>query len=302
MANGLHNKVVLFRAGPVTIVNFGLFAALGAMLATWWAVARQYQVGLEPQRYAAVMYMVLPVLVVLGSRLLVLFTEWGDFVRHPIRVLRQAGFSFQGGLILGLAGLVAITFHYGLDLLKLMDTFALALPLGHTLGRLGCYTYGCCHGRRTGSRCHVVYTNPDSKAVRVSDLAGQPLHPTQLYSAIGNLAIFLVLNWIASSGVRVGALSACYLLIDSGGRFLVERIRWPFGPTWFDLSLFQYVAGAMFIAGVALIPVAVNQPFLAFSDLWPALRAAAGHWPSWTTVFVVFFLCFGIHGRKVGAL
>ena len=275
---------------------------MGAALATWWAVARQYQAGLEPQRYAMVMYMVLPILVALGSRLLILFTEFDEFLRHPIKVLRRAGFSFQGGLILGFAGLVTITWVYQLNLLRFMDTFALSMPLGHALGRLGCYSYGCCHGRPTSSGRGVAYTNRDSKAIRVSDLGGQRLHPTQLYSAGGNLAIFLVLNWIAASGVRVGALSACYLLIDSGGRFLVERIRWPSGPTWFGLSLFQYVAGAMFVAGVALIPVAVNQPFLALPDLAGALQSAVVYWPSYLTVFTVFFLCFGVHGRRVGAL
>ncbi len=304
---GFHNRVVLFKIGEgITIVNFGLFAALGGALAMWVGLARQFQAGLRPDEFAPLLYGLLPLLIVLGSRIFVLALEWRELLRSPWETLRRPGFAFQGGFLLGAAGLILIALKFKLDLLLLMDTVALAIPLGHAFGRLGCFTYGCCHGKPTRSRLAVRYTNPESKPVRLSGLEGVALHPTQLYSAMLNLLIFLFLNWFATRGPCPGQLAGLYLLIEGAGRFGMEFLRGIPVKRVLGLSIFQWVSVPLFIAGILLFWIASSgTPHALFArtgDFFDALIEAGRHFWYFLWFFVIFFIPFGVHGRRVGKL
>ena len=301
---GLQNRVVLARIGPVTLVNFGLLAGAGGALAAWVALARQQQAGMEPEGYAALLFGAIPVLAVIGSRAVSLVLDWRAFVVAPIAEAFKPGFAFHGGLLGAAAGVVGVAVYADIDLLMLMDAMALGFPLGHAVGRLACHTYGCCHGRPTRSRWAVRYTNPDSKAVWYSRLRGIPLHPTQLYSALGNLALFVLLATIASGDVRAGQIAATYLIVGAVGRFFVEFLRGEPTPRLQGLTPFQWVSIGLLACGLGLLHVASGNPlhgrFADSTALLESLRyAALSIYPLW--VFVVIFLCFGIQGRQVGS-
>jgi len=302
--SGLQNRVVLARIGPVTFVNFGLLAAAGGALATCVALARQQQAGMEPERYAVILFGALPLLAVIGSRAFSLMLDWRAFVAAPMAEAFKPGFAFQGGLVAAAAGVVGVAVYAGIDLLMLMDAMALGFPLGHAVGRLACHTYGCCHGRPTRSRVAIRYTNPDSKAVWCSGLRGIPLHPVQLYSAVGNLALFVLLTAVASAGVRAGQIAATYLVVGSAGRFLIEFLRGEPTSRLLGLTPFQWVSLGLLACGLGLLHVALGNPlherFANPTTLLESLcYAALSVYPLW--VFVVIFVCFGIQGRRVGS-
>ena len=287
----------------MTLVNFGSLAAMGGALAAWVALARQQQAGMDPERYALLLFGALPLLIVVGSRAFSLALDWRAFVRAPLVEALKPGFAFHGGLVGAAAGVVAVALYADLNILLLMDSLALGVPLGHAIGRLGCHTYGCCHGRPTMSPWAIRYTNPDSKAVWRSGLRGVPLHPTQLYSAFGNLALFVVLAGIASGDVRAGQIAATYLVLGSAGRFLVEFLRG--GPTsrLLGLSIFQWAALGLIACGLGLSYVAWGNPVHGrFADLGALVESLRYTSLSLCPllVFAVIFVCFGVQGRQVG--
>jgi phosphatidylglycerol:prolipoprotein diacylglycerol transferase len=287
----------------VTLVNFGLFAGIGGALGAYLVLARQIQAGMEPQEYALLAFGLIPLLVVVGSRVFVLALEWREFVASPLSTLRKPGFAFQGGFAAGTVGFVVLVWRHDLDPWLLADSFALAIPLGHAFGRIGCLTYGCCHGKPTRSRLAVRYTHPDSKVVRASGLGGVPLHPTQLYSASANLMIFVVLGALATRETHPGQLAGAYLLMEATGRFIMEFLRGIPTSRFLGLSPFQWVSVAVFAAGAAVLGIASTGQTLApwsAGDLGRSLGEAATLWvyPLW--VFGLFFVAFGVHGRQVG--
>ena len=299
----LHDRVILARIGGITVVYFGLFAALGGALAAYLVLARQIQAGMRPQEYALLLFGLIPLLIVVGSRIFVLALEWREFVAAPLQTLRKPGFAFQGGFLAGSVGFVALVRTHGLDPLLLADTFALVIPLGHAFGRIGCHTYGCCHGRPTRSRLSIRYYHPDSKAVRVSGLEGVPLHPTQLYSATTNLAIFVFLSLLAVGDLKPGQLAGAYLLLEGAGRFFMEFLRGIPVVRYLGLSPFQWISLLLFSTGIVVLRFAsLGDPAAPFGPdiLGPALGQAATLWfyPAW--VFALFFVAFGVHGRRVG--
>jgi prolipoprotein diacylglyceryltransferase len=114
------------------------------------------------------------------------------------------------------------------------DLFAPALALGHAFGRLGCFAAGCCFGKETASRVGVAFPRGSvafdvlSSAGAVPAGAGEtpPLHPTQLYEAAGELALFGLLCALRPRlRQRPGALLLVYLGLYALLRFVVEIFR-----------------------------------------------------------------------------
>lgn len=90
-----------------------------------------------------------------GSKLLFIIVNWSDYSKSfgeiftsPARLVEffSGGLVFQGGLI----GAAAIAYWYAkkhrLDFLRIADIMIPTVSLGAALGRLGCFSAGCCWG------------------------------------------------------------------------------------------------------------------------------------------------------------
>jgi len=300
-----HNWVVLFRIGPVTVINFGLFVGLAGMIAGWLALARLAQAGFDLEQSVRFFYVFIPVMILVGSRLMELLINLPAVLRNPGRKLPETGFAFQGGLILSALCVACFAWAQGLNLLRLFDSLCLAIPLGHAIGRVGCLTYGCCHGRPTKSRLAIRFHNPESKPVWKEGLQGIPLHPTQLYAVTGNVAIFIALNALALLGpFHAGTISAAYLMLDSCGRFVIDFFRWPpMSTASAMLKPFQWLSITFFCCGLAMLALSTQMPVVDFSDFnlfANLLLQVAPYWYWVLFCFFILFASFGIHGRTIG--
>jgi phosphatidylglycerol:prolipoprotein diacylglycerol transferase len=100
------------------------------------------------------------------------------------------------------------------------DVFAPYMPLGHGIGRLGCFSAGCCYGNPTNLPWAVTFTDPHTLAP-----PGIPLHPTQIYEALGNFCIFLILITLRKKQSYSGQLFFLYGALYSLLRFVNEIFR-----------------------------------------------------------------------------
>jgi phosphatidylglycerol:prolipoprotein diacylglycerol transferase len=122
------------------------------------------------------------------------------------------------------------------------------VALAHFFGRIGCFFAGCCYGKYCDLPWAVTFNHHDSLAP-----TGIPLHPTQLYEALGNLAIFLFLFFFRKRKKHDGQLFWLYVLIYGITRSFIETFRADFRGEFFYgvLSISQVVGG--FMAVVSLI-------------------------------------------------
>ncbi|ATB30355.1 prolipoprotein diacylglyceryl transferase [Melittangium boletus] len=102
-----------------------------------------------PRKREAVLDLAFYVLVggLVGSRVLYVLVNWKDYTRDWTQVFSLGGgLVFYGGLI-G-AGIAAFVFarQNGMDFLRLADLALPTVSLGQCLGRLGCFSAGCCWG------------------------------------------------------------------------------------------------------------------------------------------------------------
>jgi phosphatidylglycerol:prolipoprotein diacylglycerol transferase len=146
--------------------------------------------------------------------------------------------SLAGGLLFGGLGLVA-----GIVFLRfkqnISDAFALAIPLGVAIQRLGCFAAGCCHGRVSDLPWAVKYpvqTLPhfhqfNDKLITYKDLLSLPVHPVQLYEMAGLLAVvFVILKMRNAFKVKGSLLLFSFTLIFIV-RFVTEFFRDPAAHT-----------------------------------------------------------------------
>ncbi len=103
-----------------------------------------------------------------GSRVLFIIVNWKDYASDLSKI-----FSLSGGLVFygGLIGASLTAYWYAkkndIEFLRLADVAMPVVSLGHSLGRQGCFSAGCCWGDVTteASKFVVHFPGPAAKNV-----------------------------------------------------------------------------------------------------------------------------------------
>lgn len=212
---------ILFRIGDFTLRSYGLMVALGFLAAIWMVSREAERVGENKEKIVDLaFYMVLAAVV--GARLLYVLLEWQYFSTNPLDAFKiwKGGLVFYGGFLGALAAGALYVRKESMPFWKTADIFALVIPLGHAVGRIGCLLAGCCYGAATNLPWAVEYTHPESLApLHVH------LHPTQVYSSVNNLAIFGILLLLRKRKHFEGQLALTYVFLYSITRGIIEIWR-----------------------------------------------------------------------------
>ena len=229
------------RLGPLDIRTYGMFVALGFMVGLWVAARRAPSEGFKPEQVTDLgVWLVISGM--LGGKLFHILFFWDEFIAgwraEGLRSLRE-GFVFYGGFIL--ASLTAVVYARvkRLPLARLADVFAPSIALGHVFGRLGCFFNGCCYGKACARPWAVTFPPPHV-------MHGIPVHPTQLYEVLGNLAIFAGLTAFYRHKRFDGQIWWLYVLSYGALRFLVEFFRGDYEVYYLGIfTTAHLIAGAM---------------------------------------------------------
>jgi len=212
---------ILFRLGSLTIYAYGFFLALGFIAGLILAALKARKEGVASERVVDLFfYAVLSSIV--GSRILFVLIHFDSFRQNPLQIFKiwEGGLVFYGGLILAVGVSIWYMKWHRLPIWKLTDLFSPSIALGLFFGRMGCFFAGCCYGRETSLPWGIIFTDPNSLA-----RLNIPLHPTQLYEASSNLAIFFLLKWREKGKAFDGQIFWLFLLLYSVTRFLIEMLR-----------------------------------------------------------------------------
>jgi len=176
---------------------------------------------------------------IIGARLFYVSYHLFYYLRNPLEIimLQQGGLSWFGGLILG----TACGFFYlkknKLPAGKTIDLLAPYLALAQAIGRIGCFLNGCCYGR--ASRFGIYFPVHDAVLI-----------PTQLYSSLLLLFIFIVLRVMRESPHRDGQIFLSYLLFYCTSRFFIEFFRADNPALFWGLTIFHLMSIAGIIVAV----------------------------------------------------
>ncbi|MBI4691631.1 MAG: prolipoprotein diacylglyceryl transferase [Nitrospirae bacterium] len=239
----------LIKIGPLTIHTYGVLIASGFLLGLALAVREARKQLIEPDKIIDLGFYVL-LAAILGSRLFFVLINLQHYLKNPFAIFKiwEGGLVFYGGVIFAVPTAVWLIRKKGLDLWKTADIFAPSLPIGHAIGRLGCFGAGCCYGKPAeGIPWAVTFSDPACLARQ-----GVPLHPTQLYESAGEFINFLLLIMLRRHQSFKGQLFWTYLLLYSVLRFIVEFFRGDEARGYLagNISISQGISVVLFLIAI----------------------------------------------------
>lgn len=178
---------------------------------------------------------------IIGGRLLYVISEWGYLTLLEACMPWVGGFSILGTIIAITATIPLYLAYLNIPILPLLDLVALYAPLMQSISRIGCFFAGCCYGQPSSAFWAITYKNESIAPCFIS------LHPTQLYSSIILLVIFLILYYrLQYYCSKPGQLISFYLIGISLERFIVDF--WRADRVFADSTLFQILSIHQWIA------------------------------------------------------
>lgn len=233
--------------------------ALAFMAGLWTATLRARREDISAERIGDVVLWLM-VGSILGARVVYVTTYWHEeFAGQPIFeifAIWHGGLVYYGGLIGGIAGALAYMLWKKMPIWKTADVLAPSIALGSFFGRMGCLLNGCCYGRQTDLPWAITFTNPLAHELSNTPL-NVPLHPTQIYDGVLNLALYAFLAWLFKRKKFDGQIFATYLICYAILRSVVEHYRGDYSGLHYHLGLTpaQWISVPMFIIGLAMAAI-----------------------------------------------
>lgn len=205
--------------------------ALGLLRAT--KVARK-RYGIEPDRVYDLALVSL-ISGIIGARAVFILLNPATESWREFFAVWQGGLSFHGGLILAFASSFIYTRVTKLQFWKCADLLAPSVAIGYAFTRIGCFLNGCCYGAPTNLPWGVRFNEGGTWT--------PPSHPTQIYSSLANIVIFLILTRLEKLKRGSGFIFTSYIGLYGVYRFCIEFLRsgysaeiWRYGITQAQLA------------------------------------------------------------------
>ena len=252
--------------GPVPITGFGIAVLLAFMIAQ--IISQQELLRRGYQKEAeAIPDLILACVVgtLVGGKLYyaaIVTQDWST-------LWGRAGFVFWGGFIGSVIACWIVINRKKLDFARFADVGGIAIAAGYSVGRTGCWAVGDDYGKPWDSPFAVMFPEgaPASTAANMEQVFGTPIpegvapdtvlavHPTQLYETALGFVMFAILWRFRAHRHREGWLFGMYLVLAGAERFFIEFFRAKDDRFAMGLTLAQFIAIALAVAGLIVMQV-----------------------------------------------
>lgn len=213
------------------------------------------------------LFVVFTVCAVVGARVFYVLTnleKYRDDWTGAFRI-NEGGMVFYGSFLLCFAGVGWYIRKHRQPTLKVIDIYAACVGLGIGLGRIGCLLVGDDYGKpcsetfplrimfstKTQDGSFLGITIPKDNH-NLCGLAGQWLHPSQIYMSLNGFLMFFILHRLWHRRKFDGQVTFVFVIYYAIARSVIElfrgdRDRGFVGP----LSTSQFVSAFTLLIGVA---------------------------------------------------
>jgi phosphatidylglycerol---prolipoprotein diacylglyceryl transferase len=208
------------------IHTYGVMMAIGFILSINLSISYGKKKGIEPEKILDLGLLTL-LSVIIGGRLFLFIINIKEYLSNPselFTLIFRLGGVYYGGLIVALIVDLIYLKRKNLNVWFVADILAPYIALGHSIGRIGCFSSGCCFGKPTNVPWAVTFTNEYSHEMFGVPL-NLPIHPTQLYESFFCFALFLFLIFLRKNNHYNGKIFWSYTLLYSCGRYIIENFR-----------------------------------------------------------------------------
>lgn len=212
--------------GGWPIRSFSVMVLIGVLVASAWLRRRLFADGGEraDRDFDRLLWRCL-LMGFFGARLTYVAIH-PDVYRNPLSLIAfwEGGLVSYGGFFGGALGGWWYCRSTGMRFKDLGDAVLPALFLGQVFGRIGCLLVGDDHGAPWDGPWAITFPDdPDSLIPR--ELVGVPLHPSQIYLSLMNVALFASMAWLYPRRRWSGQVMVTTMALYAVGRFLIELTR-----------------------------------------------------------------------------
>ena len=217
----------MFEVGPFALRYYGLFIAIGIVVATWLTGRELDRKGMDGTLALDSLFFIVP-LGFVGARAYHVATDYELYAGDPfpgVFEVWNGGLGIYGGVTGGFIGLLIFARIRGISPWAFADALAPGVVLAQAIGRWGNYFNQELFGRPSDLPW-AIYIAPQNRPAQFADATS--FHPTFLYEAMWDVLVCLVLLWVArrfSERLRAGDIFVLYVVLYSVGYFLVGTLR-----------------------------------------------------------------------------
>ncbi|MBI5555185.1 MAG: prolipoprotein diacylglyceryl transferase [Elusimicrobia bacterium] len=245
----------ILKLGPFVIHTYGLLVALGFLAAIILAGNRAQEFKVDRDLVFDLSFWIL-LASLTGARMLEIATNLSYYRLDPWRIVKiwEGGLSYFGGLAGGVLGGIFYVKHKKLSVWQMGDLVFPYIALGQAVGRIGCFFAGCCYGKICAASWAVRFDDPQALAP-----TGMALHPTQIYEALADFIIFLILLTVGKKREFKGQVFLLYFILYAAVRLAIEFYRGDNPAVWFGFTLYQLISVAILVSALTIYIIQWKQ-------------------------------------------
>lgn len=247
--------------GKVRIINHGFYVGVGSFAGILLA-------GILAGRSYAWAILLFAFIVIVFSAL------WAQIIEGSEKLKRPYGFY---GALVGIIFASLAMCSLGFNVWIIIGVISVVMPWVQAIGRLRCLINGCCHGGVIeNSLLGIRYFHYRSRVCGVSNLRGELLHPTPVYSMIWLFFAGFIILALWQNGLPNSFIFGMYLILNGIGRFIEEAYRGEVQtPILNRLRLYQWTAIISVLIGIVMTCIPSNLPIQTPDFGWEIVLAAA---------------------------
>ncbi len=163
----------------------------------------------------------------IGARVYHVLSALPYYLNNPIQILAiwNGGLGIYGAFIGGFLGIILFCRYKKEPTTMYLDLFAINIPLGQALGRIGNYVNQELYGSPTNLPWKL-YITPDHRIKGYENI--NYYHPLFAYEALANIVLFILLNYLFTkhqNKAGTGIFFKMYIAGYAFTRFWLEFLR-----------------------------------------------------------------------------
>lgn len=255
--------------GSIQIRWYGIFIALGMVLAFLYAAYRAKQSGISADDLLDYVIFAIPAGII-GARAYYVFFDWLERPElyksfYDVIAFWEGGIAIYGGVIGGLCAMLVVSRVKKEKLLPVLDCVAPGVMLAQACGRWGNFF----NGEAYGVLDKIVFPFFEIKTPSfeqnfplrmIISRQGHAIaaHPTFFYESLWNVIGFFIINAFFKGKRFDGQIVCMYLVWYGFGRFFIEGLRGD-SLMFFGLRFSQLVAFLCVVTGIVFLVVGTNK-------------------------------------------
>ena len=246
--------------GKVRVINHGFYVGVGTFIGISLA-------GILVGDDYAWAILIFALIVIIFSALWAQVIEGSEKLKRP--------FGYYGALV-GIIFASLAVWMLGYNVWVIIGVISVFMPWVQGIGRFRCLVNGCCHGSKIDNlNIGIRYFHPRSRVCGISDLKGELLHPTPLYSILWLFLVGLVLISLWYRNFPSPFIFGLYLILTGIGRFVEEAYRGEVQTAIIKgLRLYQWMAILSVFTGIIMTLIHIDAVTITSPVGWETVVSA----------------------------